>query len=37
MMDSIRFRDFAHSKGYTLPNNFNYSIGMGELIRFKKY
>ena len=34
-MDSIRFNDFVNSKGYTLPNNFNYSIGLDELIRFK--
>ncbi|MFT4693584.1 MAG: putative DNA primase/helicase [Francisella sp.] len=35
MMDNIRFNNFVNSKGYTLPNNFNYSIGMGELVRFK--
>ena len=35
MMESIRFNDFVNSKGYTLPNNFNYSIGIGELVRFK--
>jgi phage/plasmid primase-like uncharacterized protein len=34
-MDSIRFRDFAQSKGYTLPNNFKYSMGIGSLQRFK--
>ena len=35
MMDSIKFNDFVNSKGYTLPNNFNYNIGIGELKRFK--
>ncbi|MGQ4004388.1 DNA primase [Francisellaceae bacterium CB52] len=35
MMDSIKFNNFVNSKGYTLPNNFNYSIGVGELKRFK--
>lgn len=34
-MDSIKFNEFVNSKGYTLPNNFNYSIGIGELVRFK--
>ena len=35
MMDSIRFNEFVRDKGYTLPNNFNYNIGIGELKRFK--
>ncbi len=35
MMDSIRFNDFVNSKVYTLPNNFNYSIGIGAINRFK--
>jgi phage/plasmid primase-like uncharacterized protein len=34
-MDSIRFNEFVRGKGYTLPNNFNYNIGIGELKRFK--
>ena len=34
-MDSIKFNDFVRDKGYTLPNSFNYSIGLGELVRFK--
>ncbi|QIW10593.1 DNA primase [Francisella sp. LA112445] len=34
-MDSIQLRDFAESNGYTLPNNFDYNIGIGEIVRFK--
>ncbi len=35
MMDSIKFNDFVRDKGYTLPNNFNYNIGINEIYRFK--
>ena len=34
-MDITKFGDFINDIGYSLPNNFNYSIGIGELKRFK--
>ncbi|WP_244148263.1 hypothetical protein [Francisella hispaniensis] len=33
-MNITKFNDFINSIGYPLPNSFNYSIGIGELIRF---
>ena len=32
-MNTIKFNDYINSIGYSLPNSFNYSIGIGELIR----
>ena len=34
-MDGIKFNDFVNSKGYRLPNNFNYSMTVGQLQRFR--
>ncbi len=31
IMDITKFGDFINDIGYSLPNNFNYSIGIGEL------
>ncbi|AJI45122.1 DNA primase [Francisella tularensis subsp. novicida] len=34
-MNITKFNDFVSDIGYSLPNNFNYSIGLNELVRFK--
>lgn len=34
-MNISKFNDFVSSLGYSLPNGFNYSMNVGELIRFK--
>ncbi|OIN84591.1 hypothetical protein [Francisella sp. TX07-6608] len=33
-MNITKFNDFINSIGYSLPNSFNYNIGLDELIRF---
>lgn len=33
-MNISKFNDFVSDLGYSLSNNFNYSIGLGELVRF---
>ncbi|QUE31394.1 DNA primase [Francisella philomiragia] len=34
-MNITKFNDFVSDIGYSLPNSFNYNIGLDELIRFK--
>ncbi|OIN83058.1 DNA primase [Francisella sp. TX07-6608] len=34
-MNITKFNDFVSDIGYSLPNSFNYSIGLNELVRFK--
>lgn len=34
-MNTSKFNGFVSDLGYSLPNNFNYSIGVGEFKRFK--